>query len=420
MQRVILSFFLLTIGLVTFASPADTLHHWGVSLSGMPSKVVALDKYQRKWMKAGNNGSIALELLHTALPSDSDSFANDFGYPTLAIGLRYTMNGAVRMHRRQDPTWGLAEEVDYDSHLGNTLSLFGSFYRALHRRWHWETSYSLSGGIGFNRKWYNKYDAIDNELIGTPVLIYFGAGVYQTYHFATSWGLRAGFEFVHHSNGALYRPNKGSNSIGPSIGLVYYPYYKTLVNKRHSFQSLPFKKYWYLNVAAGMGAKTLLEDWLLTQFNTPSTEPDYRTEHFRIYPAYSLQTDVMYRYARRWASGIGIECFYGTYASHIKDLDEQRGIEEKHSPWSVGVAGKHEVFYHNLSLAMAFGFYLYRQMGENARHNESIFYEKIGVHYSFPSLHGLKVGISVKAHETKADLTEVIVTYPIKLYNVRS
>lgn len=59
-------FFLLTIGLVTFASPADTLHHWGVSLSGMPSKVVALDKYQRKWMKAGNNGSIALELLHTA------------------------------------------------------------------------------------------------------------------------------------------------------------------------------------------------------------------------------------------------------------------------------------------------------------------------------------------------------------------
>ena len=85
--------------------------------------------------------------------------------------------------------------------------------------------------------------------------------------------------------------------------------------------------------------------------------------------------------------------------------------------FSVVVAGKG--FHHNLSLAMAFGFYLYRQMGENARHNESIFYEKIGVHCSFPSLNGLKVGISVKAHETKADLTEVIVTYPIKLYNVR-
>lgn len=399
----------------TGAENTDSLSRRGYSLHVMPGKVVALDQYAKMWMKHTPNFSVAAEMEHVSLPSDSDAYASDFGYPSLHLGVRYTFNNQVRLHRDSHPAWGMAEMVDYDSRLGNTISLYGRFLRPFVRRKHWETAYSLSFGVGYNAVKYNKRDNIDNELIGSHLLIYFGAGLHLTYHLDEKWGIRGAVEFVHHSNGALYRPNKGSNTIGPSVGVVYQPYYKHLLNRSQSQFYEPFERYWYLDFSAGVGAKTMLEDWLTTQFRTPATEPDYRTEDFKIYAAYSLQANVMYRYARRWASGVGIDWFYGTYASHIAELDAKQGNMAKHSPWSLGVAAKHEVFYHRFSLAVALGWYLHRQMGHNAQLNESKYYERVGIHYVFPKFGGLKLGVNVKAHQTKADLTEVVLTCPVRL-----
>ena len=393
----------------------DSIRHWGFTVSVMKSEIIALDKNQRKYLKEKENGSVALELNHINLPSDHDSYAEDYNYPSLSIGLRYTMNNRVRFHRTPDLAWDKIEEVPYDSRLGNTLSLYGTFQRAIHRNKHWETSYSLSGGIGYTNKWYNKDNNIDNDFIGTPVLIYFGAGIHQTYRFAREWGVRASLEFVHHSNGALYRPNKGSNCVGPSVGIVYYPYYETFIREHGSFQSAPFKKFLYLDLTAGIGAKTLVEDWQITQFRTPKTDPNYRTGDFKRYATYSLQANLMYRYARRWASGIGIDAFYNTYAPHIEQLEKKEGNNIDCKPWSFGIAGKHETFFHNLSVNVALGTYLYRRMGSIDRELGGRIYERIGVNYSFPSLNGLKLGINVKAHTTKADFTEVVITYPFRL-----
>ena len=393
----------------------DSIRHWGFTVSVMKSEIIALDKNQRKYLKEKENGSVALELNHINLPSDHDSYAKDFNYPSLSIGLRYTMNNRVRFHRTPDLAWDKIEEVPYNSRLGNTLSLYGTFQRAIHRNKHWETSYSLSGGIGYTNKWYNKDNNIDNDFIGTPVLIYFGAGIHQTYRFAREWGVRASLEFVHHSNGALYRPNKGSNCVGPSVGIVYYPYYETFIREHDSFQSALFKKFLYLNLTAGIGAKTLVEDWQITQFRTPKTDPNYRTGDFKRYATYSLQANLMYRYARRWASGIGIDVFYNTYAPHIEQLEQKEGNNIDCKPWSFGIAGKHETFFHNLSVNVALGTYLYRRMGSIDRELGGRIYERIGVNYSFPSLNGLKLGINVKAHTTKADFTELVITYPFRL-----
>ena len=389
----------------------DSIRHWGFTVSVMKSEIIALDKNQRKYLKEKENGSVALELNHINLPSDHDSYAKDFNYPSLSIGLRYTMNNRVRFHRTPDLAWDKIEEVPYNSRLGNTLSLYGTFQRAIHRNKYWETSYSLSGGVGYTNKWYNK----DNDFIGTPVLIYFGAGIHQTYRFAREWGVRASLEFVHHSNGALYRPNKGSNCVGPSVGIVYYPYYETFIREHDSFQSAPFKKFLYLDLTVGIGAKTLVEDWQITQFRTPKTDPNYRTGDFKRYATYSLQANLMYRYARRWASGIGIDAFYNTYAPHIEQLERKEGNNIDCKPWSFGIAGKHETFFHNLSVNVALGTYLYRRMGSIDRELSGRIYERIGVNYSFPSLNGLKLGINVKAHTTKADFTELVITYPFRL-----
>ena len=396
------------------AGERDSLSHTGLTLYGGPAWQIVMDEYERKWLRDKQAYVVGAELNYSALPSDSDAFAEDYNYPTLSIGAKYSLNNDVTMRRTADPVWGKAQMVDYDSHLGNILTLYGNFSRPLLRKGRWQLDYTLRAGVGYNSHKYNKVDNIDNELIGSNLTIYFGAGLTAYYQFSRDWALTAGLLYGHHSNGALARPNKGENHFGPIVGIRYAPYDRP-VRERPQASRQPFDKYWYANLRFGFGGKTLNEDFQLTQFYTDPDDPDYRTDNFHLYAAYSLQTDLMYRYARRWASGVGLDVFYGTYAQRVADLDEAAGIHEKHSPWSVGIAARHEVYYHNLSLDMALGVYVYRHMGSNAREIEQPYYERIGVFYTFPCLGGLKIGGSVKAHRTKADLTELIVAYPIRL-----
>ncbi len=191
------------------------------------------------------------------------------------------------------------------------------------------------------------------------------------------------------------------------LGVVYMPYYQDVIDRKACFSGHGFKPYCYLNITAAVGCKTLDEDWKKTQFGTSPDAPDYRTDDFRRYEAYALSADLMYRYQRRWASGLGVDAFYGTYAPHIERLDKAAGHNMPHSPFSLGIAAKHEVFWHQWSLGMALGWYLYRHMGYGASQIETPYYERVGIHYTFARLKGLQLGVNVKAHKTKADLTEV-------------
>lgn len=396
-------------------APHDSVSRWGFSVYANPGRMLALDSYVKRWLKHSSTFGIGAELHYMTLPSDSSDVAADYGYPTISLGVRYTFNGRVRMHRTPDPDWGLLEEVDYESRLGNTLSVYSTLARPLWRTRHWEIDYTLSVGLGYNRQCYNTTDDIDNELIGSHLLAYFGFGLHATWHFLPQWGLRAGVDFVHHSNGALNRPNKGSNSLGPSLALTYTPYYTDVVGAS-SPSSAPFDKTLYLKLTAGAGGKTLVEDWNLTQYHTDPSAADYRTSHFRLYSAWSAQFDVMYRYARRWASGLGVDVFYGSYYGRVAEIDRiLTPSSVRHSPWSVGLAAKHEVFLGRWSAPMEIGVYLFRHMGAISKSVERPYYERVGIHYNFPSLGGLSVGINLNAHLFKADFTELSVSMPLVL-----
>lgn len=393
------------------AKEVDSLNvrHWGGEVQVIPGNAIVMDNYQRRWQKGTRNFSIGGELHYSALPCDSDAFAYDYDYPTISAGVRYHWNHRVTMHRSPDPTWGLAEEVDYDSHMGNIISLYTAFNRPFFRPQRWMADYTLSLGTSYSHRKYAKKDNIDNELIGSHWLIYFGAGLHLTFRIFDDWGIKTGIEYYHHSNGALNRPNKGANFFGPIFGLTYMPYYKMSVNRKAYIPQNEFQHYWFLSLTVAAGMKTLDEDWQQTQFHTPSINPDYRTEKFKLYTTYGFSADIMCRYQRRWALGIGIDAFYGTYASHIEDMDHAAGYDGRHSPFSLGIAGKHEVFWHQFSLDMSLGYYLYRHMGHGARNMETPYYERIGIHYTFKNTGGIKVGVNVKAHKTKADYTEIAI-----------
>ena len=398
-----------------FAQSKDTLKHWGFSFILNPGREAALDKYQKMMQKGVGNFSLGAEAKYSFLPQDSNEYAHDYNYPELSFGVKYSFNHGITLHRTQNIAWGLAQEVDYDSRMGNTFAFYGSFSRALYRKKRWEITYSLNFGGAYTSHKYNTHNAIDLELIGSRWLIFFGAGAHVAYQFADNWGVKLGFDYWHVSNGALNRPNKGANIVGPSLAVLYRPYYNNVQNARNLFKPKAFEKYFYLEFEAGLGAKTLHEDWQITQFQTPKGEPQYRTDDFKRYVAWDVKASLMYRYGRRWASGLGIDLFYGSYSKHVADLDAQAGSTLTHSPYSLGVAAKHQVYFNNLSLAVSLGVYLYRHMGENAKLVEKPYYENIGIRYSFPSLSGLQVGLNVKAHLLKADYTEVILAFPVRI-----
>lgn len=409
-MRGVIALLLLLLPLAVFGQ-VDSVRRWGLEVNGGPSRVVVMDEYQRKWQKGTKNGSVSMVLKHSAVPQDSDAYAADFGYPTLGVGVKYSMNHGVTMHRSPDPDWGMAEEVDYDSRMGNSVAVYGQFARPLLRSRRWQFDYTLEFGVGYSRRKYSKVDNIDNELIGSRWLVYFGAGVHAKYRVAREWAVMCGVDYWHLSNGALNRPNKGANCVGPTLGVSYEPY-APYINGLGSWHA-PFSGYWFVRLTAGMGGKTLNEDWQRTQFHTPPGEARYRTSRFHLYPTYMCQVALMRRYARRWASGIGLDVDYGSYADDVEEYDRASGSTRPHSPWSVGLSGRHTVYYHRFRLDMALGWYLYRHMGDDARVNEKRYYERIGVHYALPFINNVVVGVNVKAHRTKADLTELALSWEI-------
>lgn len=424
MRQITLFLLLCTCLTTRAATEGDTARHVGYSVFVLPQWQIAMDEYERKWLRDKFAFSFGAELNYRALPSDNDAFAEDYNYPTLSAGLKLSLNNGVTMRRTADPSWGKAQMVDYDSRLGDMVTLYGSFTRPLLRRGRWELNYMLRAGVGYGPFIYNKKDNIDNELIGSAFNIYFGAGITASYQITSDLAITAGLLYGHHSNGALARPNKGENHFGPMVGVRSLPTATaphtapegdTNVCRQGIGASSEAVGGAYLDFRLGLGGKTLLEDWQKTQFYTEPGEPDYRTEDFHFYMSYSASAAFMYRYARRWASGIGADVYYGTYYKHVRDLDEAAGRTVSHSPWSIGISARHEVYYHNLSLDLALGIYLHRQMGSNAKEVEQPYYERVGVFYTFPKLGHLKIGASVQAHRTKADLTELQVSFPVRL-----
>ena len=54
-------------------------------------------------------------------------------------------------------------------------------------------------------------------------------------------------------------------------------------------------------------------------------------------------------------------------------------------------------------------------MGRFAKDVEKPYYERVGVSYCFDKLGGMRLGFNIKAHFTKADYTELLLTMPIRL-----
>lgn len=408
--------FLLTLFVIAAAIRAevnDTIPHWGVQLTANPCVVPTMDPQIKDLVTRNGALTLSAQLRHVSLPAEQDPYAQDYGFPTFYAGVNYNLYNHVRLYRDENGDLGMGQPVGFESRLGNSVSAYAGFERAFFRTPKWEADYAFNIGLGFTDRKYDRHTQPDNLMISSYMQIYFGAALHATYRIFKDWGIKAGIEFNHHSSGTLKRPNKGSNTFGPTIGLVYYPYYEELLKKEQYRSYVPFDKSKYWNLSADVGLCTIYEDWVQTQFKTPMDDPGYRSNSYKKYVVYAISADYMSRYARRWASGVGVDLYYYSYMDHVRELDRLNGYHKSHSPLAVGISGKHDVFYHNLSLSMSLGCYVFRQSGHKAKEVEQPFYETIGLKYHFPQWNNIALGAYVRAHALKAHNTGISVSCPI-------
>ena len=117
----------------TLVDKTSLSRHWGYEAEVQAGQVLLLDKYQKAYMIGKSDYSAAFKFNHVSLPSDSDAFAHDYHYPTFSIVGKFSKNNGATMHRDEDfPHWDdlsddYYELAPYNTHLGNSFAIFGSF-----------------------------------------------------------------------------------------------------------------------------------------------------------------------------------------------------------------------------------------------------------------------------------------------------
>lgn len=218
--------------------------------------LLGLDDYAQELIHSHRTLFYTLNAAYRALPGDRSLYDSAFGYPMLEGGFLLADYSHIRLHMENRHT-------PYISGLGYMAAAYGAFRRDIVRSGRFSLSYSLENGIGLSTRPYNRVDNIDNELIGSPVSVYFGLGLQGKCRVARHWELYASVDLKHFSNGALDRPNKGANTVGLSAGLRYYPVPEKLLFPVRNRQGKTFDKYFYCDISVGWAAKSLIDEWFL-------------------------------------------------------------------------------------------------------------------------------------------------------------
>lgn len=395
---------------------ADTVQHategWraalkkglGIGAAGGAAYLIPMDDECRAVMH--NYGTYVFDAfadLRTT-PEDHNPYDAAFGYPTLRAGILVADYSHIHL-------WRAEPRLDYVSRMGVVTALYGGFLRDVYRSGRWRVGYKFGNGLGIASRFYRKSDNADNELIGSRWNVFLDIGFYAKYLLTPHLEATLGADYMHFSNSALDRPNKGANTVGLSAGLTYYPEAQTNAPRVGRSREDYKEKRFYVEASAGWLGKTLQDDWVFHYWMDGAGDAKYRTSHFTIHHGVTALVAPMYRYSRRYASGLGLDYSYAAYASRLAYLDALRGqTQYKHSRHVVGLTLRHEVFFRRVSLAMGLGVYLHRKMGYTADVDEKPYYETIGLRYNVPGTgNRLFLGYQVKAHFTKADCMQLCV-----------
>ena len=378
--------------------------------------IIKLDDFLQKALKQQEARSMWMGYTYQTNASEQCGYASDFNYPAFTFGLLVADFNSVRL--RYDP-YGV-RPIAYDSRCGTSYVAYASIRRAFFRtRSGWSADYTFGNGIGYNTHIYDRFNNVDNVMLGSRLSVYFDVAFALNYRYRQC-EFFVGPEFRHLSNGGVVRPNKGVNKLGVGVGVRYYmqPYDSISFTRKHQ----PFEeKRMYLNMAYSSGIRGAQGEWLYDANNYLWRENDvdnikYGGDGYRLCFYHLLSADLMYRYARRYASGIGLDALYEPYNRDV-EIQNPAADRSNLSLWSLGIAAKHEVFFRRVSMQVALGWYLSRPLNAYSNTTEEYpYYERVGLRYLLPVWGDcISVGYNIYAHATKAYGTELVIDFKLPM-----
>jgi hypothetical protein len=224
-------------------------------------------------------------------PSDKCAYSQAFGFPMLSVGVF-----VANMHD--------FKFVD-NSRFPALYGIYGSFERSLLRRQHFSCGYQMDFGLSYNSERYDPVAVPANNWLSSPVMAYFGAGVFAKAHFGKHWEIGANAMFRHFSNGRTGLPNEALNALGGGVFARYRlaEYTPEKYAKAEKVKK-EFKKGMQYMVAVGAGIHTCQAEWnVLAYDNYLDAEPGTRTPSkedaasLKPHPKFSLSFDATYRYS---------------------------------------------------------------------------------------------------------------------------
>lgn len=381
-------------------------------------EILKFDQWLNKegGLKQQEAQSFKLGYIYQTHAGEGCAYAADYNYPAFTFGLLVADLSKVRLRYNPRGT----RPIDYDSRCGVSYVAYASFRRAFFRtRSGWSADYTLGNGIGYNTHIYDRFKNVDNVLFGSHLSVYFNVAFALNYRYRQC-EFFVGSEFHHLSNGGIIRPNKGANKLGVGAGMRYHLQPDSPIPFERTRRPYEEKKV-YLNLAYGSGIRGSQGEWLYDANNYIWCNNDvenikYGKEGYRICYYHLISTDLMYRYARRYASGIGLDVLYEPYNTDVEV--QKKGERPDKVKWSFGLAAKHEVYFRRLSMQMAIGWYLSRPFNEYSNTaDEYPFYERVGLRYNLPLLNNrISVGYNIYAHTTKAYGTELVIDFKLPTF----
>ena len=346
-------------------------------------------------------------------PADNNIYDELFSYPTIYVGASVARMGDFQFYDH--------------TKFPNLYSLFGSFERTLARGRHASAGYHLDFGATYNPATYDPADGEGNNWLSSPFMAYFGAGAFAKLHLGRRWEVGADVSFRHFSNGRLRLPNEALNAVGGGLFARYrIAEYDPERYRKHSQAHADFTKGMQYTIALGGGVHTCQAEWNTYAFDhsvagKPARIPTKEeAAGLKAHPKLSLSFDATYRYALRYATGLGVDMFYSSNMKHLKAADTILYGEEAvknspgYAPISIGLAVAQEVYWRNFAVHVALGAYPYRHKGVNDKELNDMYddrergwhYEKAGFRYYFSGLGDTFVGFAIKSHSIKAEYLE--------------
>jgi len=300
-----------------------------------------------------------------------DLYHQLYNYPVYGIGL-------------YSSTFGLA-------HVGNPYAVYGfvsvPIKPGINKRWNF--NYRISLGLSGRFNPYNEEDNPFNLIIGTKNNVFIDFGGQVNYTLSRHFLVGAGVSFHHFSNGALRLPNTGVNLLPLTASLTYIPNGNNFDFSKDFIGPNPKKDQLHFSYAFGIKQLDLDND----------------KQYFKSTLGIFWSRFIGYK----WRLGVGGNIFYsasGTDASIAGDEVNSIGALFSGSP----------AFYidhlltSRLYLNGNIGYYVHRNRfnGETKP-----LFLRIGVRYNVYK--DFFAGVSIKAHQGKADFIEWTTGYTLDL-----